>query len=113
MNVENELADRIRAALGTSRPVREKRMFGAQCFMVGEKMALSAMSDGALLVRVDPARSDELLAKDGAEQAEMGRGRSMGKSWIRVAPTSIRNEAAFMFWANVALEYNDALVVKA
>ena len=112
MDVENELAARIRVALGTNRPVREKRMFGALCFMVGEKMALSAFSNGALLVRVDPDRSDELLAVQGAEQAEMGRGRSMGPSWISVSAEAVADDASLAFWMGVALEYNKALVVK-
>lgn len=112
MSAENELAARIRGLLGAERPVREKRMFGGLCFMVGEKMALSASLDGALLVRVDPARSGELLAMDCAEQAEMGEGRSMGASWISVRPEAVADDVALAFWAGVALEYNRTLVVR-
>lgn len=112
MDSKDELAARIRAELGTQRPVREKRMFGALCFMVGEKLALGAMSDGGLLVRVDPTRSDELLAREGAEQAEMGAGRSMGPSWIRVSAEAVAKKGELTFWTAVALEYNEVLVVK-
>ncbi len=103
----------IRVALGVEAPVREVKMFGALCFMVAEKLTIGVMSDGALLVRANPARSDELLAMDGAAQAEMGHGRSMGKSWVRVEASAVQMQEPLAFWVDVALEYNDALAVKA
>lgn len=103
----------LRVALGTEAPVREVKMFGALCFMVAEKLTIGVMSDGALLVRADPGRADELFAVWGASQAEMGRGRSMGASWIRVEPCAVQMQERLAFWVDVALEYNDALVVKA
>lgn len=107
---ENPLTDRVRKALDDERPLTEKRMFGGMCFMVREKMALCVMSDGSLLVRVDPARSDELLAMHGTQQAEMGKGRSMGPSWLTVAPTSVGTEDELGFWVDVSISYNHALV---
>lgn len=104
------LTDRVREALDDERPMTEKRMFGGVCFMVRGKMALGVMSDGALLVRVDPARSDELLARQGTQQAEMGKGRSMGPSWLTVAPASVGSDAELGFWVDVAIAHNHTLV---
>lgn len=106
MDSSAELCHRIRAALGPARMVREVNMFGGRCFMVDEKMVLSAMKDGDLLVRADPARSEEFLALDGARQAEMGTGRSMGRSWIAVEEEAISSDEQLGFWMDAALDYN-------
>lgn len=70
------LADRVRNELTSQPSVREVSMFGSLAFMVNEKMAVAAGGDGALLVRVDPARSPELMALPRAGAAE----------WERVGP---------------------------
>ncbi|MEP7159477.1 MAG: TfoX/Sxy family protein [Dermatophilaceae bacterium] len=101
-----DLALRVHAALGAAPAVREVKMFGGVSFMVNEKMALSVMSNGDLLVRTDPERADVLLAVDGARPAEMGVGRSMGKSWITVAGVSIATDEALRFWVDETLAYN-------
>ena len=106
MATTDDLPDRIRDALHTGRSVREVRMFGGLCFMVTDKIVLGAMGDGALLVRVDPARSQELLTVDGAKQAEMGAGRSMGPSWVSVVPEGVVEDSALNFWVEEALGYN-------
>lgn len=100
------LADRIRNALGSVGPVREKKMFGGISFMVNEKMVVSVRNDGDLLVRTDPMRSEELLAVAGARPAEMGPGRAMGPSWISVAPEAIASDEGLAFWLDAVLEYN-------
>lgn len=100
------LAHRIRAALGPDRMVREVRMFGGLCFMVKEKMVVGVMKGGELLVRADPNHSDYLLAVEGARQAEMGEGRSMGRSWISVSAESIATDASLGFWVTEALTHN-------
>ncbi|RMB61915.1 TfoX/Sxy family protein [Tessaracoccus antarcticus] len=102
----SDVVERIRDALHTGRTVREVRMFGGQCFMVDEKLLLGVMKDGALLVRTNPENGDDLLAVDGAKQAEMGAGRSMGPSWVSVAPEAVATEEALQFWMDEALAYN-------
>lgn len=106
MDTGESLDERIRDALHSGRAVREVRMFGGLCFMVDEKMVLGVMGDGGLLVRADPARRDDLLAVDGARQAEMGAGRSMGPSWISVTPNAVATKTALNFWVNESLAYN-------
>lgn len=109
MDTNDDLLDRIREALHTRRAVREVRMFGGLCFMVNEKMVLGVMGDGALLVRADPDRSDDLLSVAGARQAEMGAGRSMGPSWISVAPDAVAMEDSLDMWVGEALAYNSRI----
>ena len=73
MTAEREaLADRVRAALPHDRPVREVSMFGGLSFMVDDSMVVAVGREGDLLVRIDPARNDELLTVPGAKPAVMG-----------------------------------------
>lgn len=84
-------------------------MFGGRVFMVDGKLLVSAGGDGDLLVRVDPARADELLAVDGARIAEMGE-RSMGPSWLLVDADAVESSEDLTFWLDAALAYNETLV---
>ncbi len=85
-------------------------MFGGLCFMVNEKLVVGVMKGGELLVRTDPDRFDDLLAVDGARQAEMGAGRSMGRSWISVSAEGIATDESLEFWVHEALTYNSKIV---
>ncbi len=82
-------------------------MFGGLSFMVNEKIVVAVRSDDDLLVRVDPERSEELIALPGAGRAQMGAGRTMGPGWICVAENAVATDEALSFWIAVALEYND------
>src|SRR5205823_5015593 len=76
------LADGIRDLLGGESDVTEQRMFGGLAFLVAGNMSVAASGQGGLLVRVDPAETDELAAEPHARPFEM-RGRSM-QGWLRV-----------------------------
>jgi len=80
MAYDEQLAARIRELVpqGTT----EKKMFGGLAFLVGGNMAIAASGQGGLLVRVDPAESDELVRTTRAETMVM-RGRAMA-GWLRV-----------------------------
>ena len=107
MTAEREaLADRIRAVLPDDRSVREVSMFGGLSFMVDDSMVVAAGRNGDLLVRIDPARNDELLSVPGARPAVMGAGRRpMGPGWITVALEGLATETQLAFWTRVALEH--------
>ena len=76
MAYDEALADRIRELLAADADLSEMRMFGGIAFLVGGHMAVAASGQGGILVRVDPARSDGLVATTKAQPAEM-RGRPM------------------------------------
>ena len=100
------LIERIRARIVDEPVVREVSMFGAGSVMVNEKMIVSALKNGALLVRVDSDQHNELLAKPGAMQAEMGPGRDMGPGWIEVAADEIQDDEQLAAWVDIAMDYN-------
>ena len=76
MAYDEELADRIRELVGAEARLTETKMFGGLAFLVGGNMAVAASGQGGILVRVDPAESDTLVAKTNARPMEM-RGRQM------------------------------------
>jgi len=84
-------------------------MFGGRSIMVNEKMLVSVRKDGALLVHVAADRHDELLARPGARQAFMGRGRAMGPGWIEVGADTIGEDAPLTAWLEAAMEHNHAV----
>lgn len=100
------LLERVRARLVEEPVLREVSMFGGRSVMVNEKMIVSVLKDGGLLVRVPADRHEQLLAEPGAAQAEMGPGRDMGPGWIEVASTAIHDDDRLGFWVDVAMEYN-------
>ncbi|GAB3109556.1 TfoX/Sxy family protein [Streptomyces calidiresistens] len=105
MAYDAELADRIREALSDQPQVREVKMFGSLAFMVNGKMAVTANAEGQMMLRCDPGRTDEFLAREGADWPEM-QGKKMAKGWIIVDAHGIESEQAFGTWMSDALEYN-------
>lgn len=103
------LVERLRTLLASEQVVRETSMFGVRSFMVNEKMAVSALKGGGLLVRVDAGRNDELLSRPGAAQAEMGTARTMGPGWIEIAADAINDDRQLAAWVDIAMEYNRML----
>ena len=107
---DEELADRIRALIGSEPALTEKKMFGGLAFLVGGNMAVGASGQGGILVRVDPAQSDELVETTNARLMEM-RGRSM-QGWIRVDADDLRTERELSEWVERGAAYARSLPPK-
>ena len=110
MAYDEELAARIRALIGDEPGVTEKKMFGGLAFLVGGNMAVAASGQGGLLVRVDPAESDELVASTGARPMEM-RGREMA-GWLRVAAADVQSDSELADWVGRGTAYARSLPPK-
>jgi TfoX/Sxy family transcriptional regulator of competence genes len=107
MAYDEALADRIRALLEGAPQVTEKKMFGGLGFMVGGNMAVAASGQGGIMVRVDPAEGDELIATTPAEPMEM-RGRSMS-GWLRVDTADVATDDALEEWVERGASYAASL----
>jgi len=107
---DEELADRIRALLGGEPDLTEMKMFGGLGFLIGGNMAVAASGQGGVLVRVDPARSDRLLATTNARLMEM-RGRGM-QGWLRVAANDVRTKQQLAKWVRLGATYARSLPPK-
>ena len=110
MAYDEELADRLRALLGGRPGLTEQKMFGGLAFLIGGNMAIAASGQGGILVRVDPAESDELVATTPAEPMEM-RGRSM-PGWLRVETGEVADDAALAEWVERGAAYAASLPPK-
>ena len=110
MAFDEELADRIRAAVEGEAGLSEKRMFGGLAFLINGHMAVSASSQGGLLLRVDPARTDELVKAPAAERFEM-RGREMN-GWLRIDAGGVETESELEHWVEMGVTFARSLPPK-
>jgi TfoX/Sxy family transcriptional regulator of competence genes len=107
---DEELADRIRELLAGARAVTERKMFGGLAFLIHGNMAIAASGQGGVLVRVDPARSDRLVATTSARPMEM-RGREMS-GWLRVDSDDVRTKRQLSKWVTLGRTYAETLPAK-
>jgi TfoX/Sxy family transcriptional regulator of competence genes len=104
---DEELAHRIRELVSAEPGLTEKRMFGGLAFLIDGNMSVSASSQGGLLLRVDPAETDELLSKPHAQPFEM-RGRVM-QGWLRVDSEGLRTKRDLERWVARGVAYARSL----
>jgi TfoX/Sxy family transcriptional regulator of competence genes len=107
---DEELADRLRELVGSESDLTEQKMFGGLAFLVGGNMAVAASGQGGILVRVDPAESDALVATTNARLMEM-RGRRM-QGWLRVDAEDVRTKRQLAKWVELGTTYARSLPAK-
>jgi TfoX/Sxy family transcriptional regulator of competence genes len=107
---DEELAERIREILDDRAAVSEKRMFGGLAFLVGGNMAIAASGQGGIMVRVDPAESEHLVASSDATVMLM-RGRPM-RGWLRVDTEHVRTKRQLTRWVRIGTAYASSLPAK-
>ena len=110
MPYDEQLADRIRELLLGESRLTEEKMFGGHAFLIGGNMAVAASGQGGVLVRVDPAQSDRLVATTHARLMEMS-GRRM-RGWLRVDPDDVRTKRQLSKWVGLGATYARSLPPK-
>ena len=110
MAYDEDLAERIRELLRDEADVTERKMFGGIAFLIRGNMAVAASGQGGALVRVDPARSDRIVATTKARPMEM-RGREM-QGWLRVSPEDLRTKRQLTRWVTLGSAYARSLPAK-
>ncbi len=103
MAYDEDLAERIRELVSDLDSVSEQKMFGGLAFLIGGNMAVAASGQGGLMVRVDPAESERLLASGPAEPMVM-KGRPM-RGWLRVATDDVRTKRQLAKWVKLGTTY--------
>ena len=105
MAYDEDLADRIRVAIGNSAhatgQVTEKRMFGGLAFLHDGNMSVAASGQGGLMLRVEPDETAQLLERPGAEPMVM-RGKEMA-GWLRVAGAAVESDEDLQRWVDLGL----------
>jgi TfoX/Sxy family transcriptional regulator of competence genes len=107
---DEELADRIRELVAGEADLTEKKMFGGLAFLIGGNMAVAASGQGGMMVRVDPAQSDTLVATTSARLFEM-RGRPM-QGWLRVDSEDVHTKRQLAKWVELGTTYARSLPAK-
>lgn len=104
MSFDEKMADRVRELIaGTEVKVEEKRMFSGLCFMVNDKMCVAVRKD-SIMVRVDPALSEEVLEKEGVgPMVHSGR---IIKGFVFVIEEALTTTKKLEYWVKLALDYN-------
>ena len=107
MAYDIELADRIRAVVRDEPGVTERRMFGGLAFLVRGNLAVSASSQGGLLLRVDPAEAASLVS-----EPQVGRFRMRGREldgWLRVDAEVVEDDDDLRSWVGHGITYARSL----
>jgi len=110
MAYDEQLAERIRGQLAGEPGLTEKRMSGGLAFLINGNMAVSASSQGGLLLRVDPAQTEQLAAEPAARPFVM-RGREMD-GWLRVDADAFSSDAELTQWVGRGVAYARTLPPK-
>ena len=104
MAFNEKLADRVRELIFlTHKNVEEKRMFGGLCFMVNDKMCVGVEKE-RLMVRLDPARYEEAMEKEGCMPMDFT-GKVM-KGFVFVDIDALNTKRKLAYWIEIALDYN-------
>jgi len=104
MAYNEKLADRVREIISERhKNVIEKPMFGGLCFMVNDKMCVGVEQE-RLMVRLDPAKYDEVMEKEGCKPMDFT-GKIM-KGYVFVDIQALNTNKKLGYWMDLALEYN-------
>lgn len=104
MAYNEKLANMTREIISlTHKKVTEKAMFGGLCFMVNDKMCVGVEKE-RLMVRLDPAKYDEVMEKEGCKPMDFT-GKVM-KGYVFVDADVLTTKKKLDYWVQLALEYN-------
>jgi len=104
MAYNEKLADQTREIISlTQKNVEEKKMFGGLCFMVNDKMCVGVEKE-RLMVRLDPAKYDEVMEKEGCKPMDFT-GKVM-KGYVFVDIEALNTKKKLEYWITLALDYN-------
>jgi len=109
MPYNDELATRVRAALGPLPGVTEKKMFGGLAFMLNGNMCVGVTSDD-LMVRVGPEEHGNLLALPHARPMDFT-GRPM-KGFVFVGLQGTQEEESLKEWVGRGVGFAQTLPKK-
>lgn len=110
MPYDQNLAQRIRAALNSNPDIVEKKMFGGVGFMLHGNMACGVQGNG-LIVRVGPDQNDSALSRPFTRSFMGVPGKPMA-GWVVVEPGGIAADQDLQEWIKLGIEYTMSLPEK-
>ncbi len=109
MAYDEELAERVREALGSVAGITEIKMFGGLCYTVGGNMAVGVNGED-LMVRIDPDAGDAALSEPGARPMDFT-GRPM-HGFLFVGPAGTKTDRALKTWIDRGVAHASSLPPK-
>ena len=104
MAYDEKLADRVREIINKTHNIsEEKKMFGGLCFMVNGKMCVG-VEQTRIMVRLDPARYDEVLEQEGCRPMDFT-GKPM-RGYVFVDVSALNTLKKLDYWVQLALDFN-------
>ncbi|MBI5645271.1 TfoX/Sxy family protein [Candidatus Kaiserbacteria bacterium] len=103
MAYDQELADRVKAALSKKGRVVSKPMMGGITFMLKGKMCVGVHED-RIMCRIDPLVQDEALKHKGSKIMVMGGKTANG--FIFVKKDAVKDPKEFKYWIGLAVDFN-------
>lgn len=110
MAYDEALAARVRNALSDAGELREQKMMGALCFMIGDHMCCG-VTGNALMVRVGRDGYDTALAEEHVRPMEMTGGRRP-RGFVLVDPPGIDTSEALDRWIGRGRSFVSTLPAK-
>ena len=101
MAYDEDLAERIRDAVGAHASIAERKMFGGLAFLLDERTFCGIVKD-ELMVRVGPERYEEALGRPHVRPMDFT-GRPM-KGYVFVTPNGCDTEEAVAEWVDIGLD---------
>lgn len=109
MAYDEGLAERIREALGATRSIGERRMFGGLAFMWNGHMFVGILGE-TLMARVGPEHYERALAQPHVRRMDFT-GRPM-KGYVFVDPPGFARDADLAEWVRRCLDFVKTLPPK-
>jgi TfoX/Sxy family transcriptional regulator of competence genes len=109
MAYDEQLAERVRAAVAGRDDINEKPMFGGLCLLAHGNMFAGVQAD-TLMVRVGPQRHDEALGRPHVRIMDFS-GRPM-RGYVYVDPEGFSSDGQLREWLELSLEFVDTLPAK-
>lgn len=109
MPYDENLAERVRQALGAQAGFVEKKMFGGLCFLLNGNMCCGVREDD-LIVRVGPGQYAELVEQPHARPMDLT-GRAL-KGLIYVGPGGYQTDDALSLWLKRGVDFAASLPKK-
>jgi hypothetical protein len=106
---DEQLADRVRAALSDEFGVTEQKMFGGLAFMLRGNMCCGILGDD-LLLRLGPERGPEAIKEEGLRVMDFT-GRPM-KAFVMAKPSTVASDADLRRWLGEAINFAGSLPEK-
>ena len=110
MAYNETLADRIRAIVGDSPGLSERKMFGGIAFMLNGNMCAGVSGD-RLMLRLDEARHTAAMKEKHTSPMVFGKG-MVAKGLVLVAPPGVKTKSQLDGWLSRAVAFAESLPPK-